>query len=141
MRLQRERRKERERKIAHRIAKIRTIGAIPGVNGIEWAQCVERSLVDDADQVEAGVGDGSRAAGEAEQWQNRALRPDFGIFGSRRFQLRQRENHISDGAGSNQQSAMHLWKVVQLAGVIPQDHASQLQRTIASDLVVAQHSG
>ena len=105
--LKRECGKERERQGAHCIAKLRSIGAVPGINRVERTKRVERSAFHNAYQVEAGVGDGSRAAGEADQRQNGALGPHFGVIGTRGFQLGQRKNHVADRAGANQQASMH----------------------------------
>ena len=65
--LKRESGEEREGEIANGVAKLRAIGAVPGVDGIEWAERAERSIFDDANEVESGVGDGARAVGEANQ--------------------------------------------------------------------------
>lgn len=108
--LKRERGKERERQMAHGFAKLLALGAVPGVDGIKLTKRVERSAIDNADQVKRRVRDRARAVGKADQRENRALGPDFRKFGARRFKLGQGKDHVADGAGANQKTAIHYFK-------------------------------
>ena len=60
--------KECEGEMADGVAKLRVIGAVPGVDGIEGCEVAQTRgrarAIGDADEVEAGVGDGSGAVGE-----------------------------------------------------------------------------
>lgn len=59
-------RKKCKRQIANRAAELGTVGSIPGVDRIEGFQFRNAGAVNDAYQVEAGVGDSARVIGEAD---------------------------------------------------------------------------
>jgi hypothetical protein len=103
----RERRKERERQMRHGVAKFLAVRAVPGINGIEGLKRGDAGVFEHADQVEAGVGDGAGPVDAADQRENGARRPDFGIVRFRRFHLRQPEDHVADRTGTDQQPSMH----------------------------------
>jgi len=100
----RQRREEREGQMADCIAKLGTVRAVPGIDGVEPFQLRHASAFDDADQIEAGVGDGAGTVGEANQGKHRARSPDFGVIGAGGFESGQGKNHIADGARANEKS-------------------------------------
>jgi hypothetical protein len=56
---------EREGEMTDGVAEIVAIAAVPGVDGVEGGEAGERAgVVGEADEVEAGVRDGSGAVGE-----------------------------------------------------------------------------
>lgn len=81
---------KREGKMPHRVAKFSPVGSIPGINRIELRQLRRRCAFDHPHQVEPGIEDRAGAVGKPDQRQNRARRPDLGVIGPRRFQLRKR---------------------------------------------------
>jgi hypothetical protein len=94
--------------MADGIAKFGVIRAVPGINGIEscevvQARCFARAF-GDADEIEAGVGDGSGAVGELDEREDGARGPEFGVVSARGFELGQRENAIADCAGTNEET-------------------------------------
>jgi hypothetical protein len=59
--------KKRERQMADRMAELRAIGPVPGIDGIEGFELGNAGVVEHADQVQAGIGDRAGAVGKAEQ--------------------------------------------------------------------------
>jgi hypothetical protein len=62
-------RKSREEckwEMAGRIPEFGAVGAIPGIDGVELFQLGDVGAFDHADQVQASVGDGACAVGEAD---------------------------------------------------------------------------
>jgi hypothetical protein len=101
----RERGKKCKRKMADGLAKLGAVCAVPGIDGIERVELRDARIVDDAQKVEAGIGNRAGAVGETDQGKQGARRPDFGVIGARGFKSRQGQNDIADGAGANQQAA------------------------------------
>ena len=62
----RKRREECKWQVADRIAKLGAVRAVPGIDGIEVLQLRNAGILDHADQIESGVGDGAGAVGEAD---------------------------------------------------------------------------
>ena len=94
--------KERERQVGDGRAKFRPIRSIPGINRIERFERGNSRGFIDADQVEAGVGDGSGPVGKADQGESGTWRPDLSVIGPRLFELRKRKNHVPDRPGTDQ---------------------------------------
>jgi hypothetical protein len=84
------RREELERQMRDSLAEVRARSAVPGVDFVEGLQRRTLCVVYDAYQVEAGVGNGSRAVGKADQREGRARGPDFGVIGLCGFQSGER---------------------------------------------------
>ena len=101
----RDRGKERERKMAHGIAKFRAVRSVPGIDGIERFQLPNAGVFNHANQIDAGIGDGPRAIGKTDQGKQRARDPDFGVIGSGSFQGGKRKDHVADRARAYQQAA------------------------------------
>lgn len=99
--------KESERQMGDRLAEFGAVGAVPGVDGVEGFERRDAGAVEDAEEVEAGVDDRAGAVGEADQGKHRARGPDFGVFVARGFEGGQGEDHVADGAGTDQQAAGH----------------------------------
>jgi len=87
------------------IAKLGTVRAVPGIDGIEVFQLWNAGAFEHAHQIECGVGDGACAVGEADQGKQRAGSPDFGVIGAGGFESGQGKNHIADGARTNEKSS------------------------------------
>jgi len=87
------------------IAKLETVRAVPGIDGIEVFQLWNAGAFEHAHQIECGVGDGACAVGEADQGKQRAGSPDFGVIGAGGFESGQGKNHIADGARTNEKSS------------------------------------
>jgi hypothetical protein len=102
----RQRREKRERKMAHSISKLRTMGPVPGIDGVERLQLRDARSLYYPHQIQTGIGDGAHTIGKANQGQHRARRPDFGVICPSRFQRRERKNNIADRARPNEQSAL-----------------------------------
>ena len=102
---QRLRREKRERQMRNGFAELGTIGAVPGIDFVERSQRGTFCGFDNADQVEAGVGDGSGAVGKADQGESRARGPDFGVIGSGGFERGEREDYVANGAGADQEAS------------------------------------
>ena len=100
--------KKRERQVADRMAELRAIGPVPGINGIEGFEVGHAGLVEHADQVQAGIGDGAGAVGKAEQRQHTARRPNLGVIGASGFEGGERKDAVANCARTNQQSALAL---------------------------------
>ena len=93
------------------VAKFRAIGPVPGINGVERFERGDWGIFDDADQVKAGVGNRPDTVGKTNQREHRAGRPDLGVIRARSFELRQREDHVADGAGTDQQASTHYFRL------------------------------
>jgi hypothetical protein len=102
-------REEGERKMADGVAKFGSICPIPGGDGMERRKLRDGRALDHAQQLDSGVEDGSGAIGEADERQGHARRPDLGVFSARGFELRQGQDHVADGAGANQKSAVQVY--------------------------------
>jgi len=98
----RERRKEREGKMADRIAKFGAVRSVPGIDGIESFEFRDPGAVNHTDEFESGIGDGPSTIREADQRQHRTRRPDLGIRGARGFQSGERKNNVANRARANQ---------------------------------------
>lgn len=102
----RKRGEKRKGQMPHGLAKLGTVRSVPGIDGVERWQLRDPGAFDDAQQVEAGIGDRAGAVSETDQREQRAGSPDFGVSGARGFESGQREDDIADGAGANQEPAM-----------------------------------
>ena len=102
----RKRREKSKRQMRDRGAKFGAIRAVPGIDGVERFEFGDARVVEHAKQVEPGVGDGAGAIDGADQRQNRAGSPDLGVVGARRFHFRKPEDHVANGAGPDQESAV-----------------------------------
>lgn len=102
MSLQRERGEKRERQMTHGVAKFGAIRAVPGVNRIEGLECGDFCVIDDADQVKAGVGDRADFVGETDQRHGGARDPDFGVIGAGAFEVGKRKDHVPDRARTDE---------------------------------------
>lgn len=79
-------------------------GAVPGVDFVEGFE--QRAFCRcDAQQIEAGVGDGAGSVGEADKGEGNARGPDFGVIGPGGFERGERENDVADGAGADQEAS------------------------------------
>ena len=86
---------------------LRTSRAVPGVDGIERLQ--RRTLgIGDADELDAGIRDGTGAVGKSDQREGHARSPDFRVFGSGGLERGEREDHVADRAGTDQETAHDL---------------------------------
>ena len=63
------------------------------------------SALDNAEQIEASVGDGAGAVGEADQRKHGPGNPDFGVIGTGGFESGQGQNHVANGAWANKKSS------------------------------------
>jgi hypothetical protein len=79
-----------ERQVGDGLPEFRTDGAVPGVDFVEGRQRWTFCVLYNADQVDAGVGNGSGAVGEPDQGEGRARGPDFGVIGFCGFQSGER---------------------------------------------------
>jgi hypothetical protein len=79
---------KRERQMRDGCAEFGARGAVPGVNFVKGFERVAFCIVDDADQVKAGIGDGSGFIGETDKGKNDARGPYFGVIRANGFQGR-----------------------------------------------------
>ena len=103
----RQRGEERERKMAHSISKLRTMGPVPGIDGVERFELRDAGAFHDSHQIQASIGDSPGAVGEADQRQHRTRRPDFGVGRARSFERGKRKDNVADRARPNQQPAFN----------------------------------
>jgi transposase len=96
------RREERERKMAHSISKLRTMGPVPGIDGVERFELRDAGSFHDSHQVQASIGNSPRTIRKANQRQHRTRRPDFGVNCARRLERGKRENDVADRPGANE---------------------------------------
>ena len=96
--------KELKGKVRDRLAKLAPLGSVPRIDRVEVVESRAARPVDDAKQIEACVGDGSRLIGKKKKRKNGARSPDLGVIGARGFERRKREDHVADRAGTNQQT-------------------------------------
>ena len=101
----RQRREERERKMAHSISKLRTMGPVPGINGIERLELGNAGALHDSHKLQTSIGNRACTIGKADQGEHRARRPDFGVRGSGGFEGRKGEDDVADRTRADQQSA------------------------------------
>ena len=101
----RKRGKKSKRQMPDRIAELRAVGSVPGIDRIEGFQLRDPRSFHHAEQVQARIGDGARAVGEADQRKDGAGSPDFGVVGARGFQRGQGEDHIANGARPDEKSS------------------------------------
>lgn len=95
------RREECERKVAHSIPELRTMGPVPGIDGIERFELRDTRPFDDAHQIQAGIGDRACAVGKADQREHGSRSPDFGVIGAGGLQRGEGKNNVADRAGTN----------------------------------------
>ena len=105
-----ERRKKGERQVTDGFAKFGVLGPVPGVDRIEAVERGDLRAGQHANQIEARVGDGTGAIGKTDERKHSARRPYFGIVGAGGFEFGQREDAIADGAGTNEQTAVHYFR-------------------------------
>ena len=84
----RKRGEERERKMAHSVSKLRAMGPVPGIDGVERFELRDAGAFHHAHQIQTGIGDSPRTIREADQRQYRARRPGFGVTCARGFKRR-----------------------------------------------------
>jgi len=106
----RKRGKEGEGQMTDGVAKFGVLGPVPGVNRIEALEREDLCAGRHANQVEACIGDGASAIGKTDERKHSAWRPYFGVLRAGGFQLGQREDAIADGAGTNEQTAVHYFR-------------------------------
>lgn len=100
---------EGEGEMANCVTKVRARGAVPGINRVEGVEHGNVGFFHDAQQVESCIGDGASAIGEADQREHRARNPDLGVIGARGFERGERQNHVADRSGANEQTP-HYFK-------------------------------
>ena len=91
-------------------AKFRVLGPVPGVDRIEPTERGDLRAGQDANQIQARIGDGAGAIGKTDERKHSAWRPYFGVVRTGGFELRQREDAIADGARTNEQTAVHYFR-------------------------------
>jgi len=101
----RKRGEKRERKMAHGISKLRTMGPVPGIDGVERLQLRNAGVFHHSHQIQTGICDGAYPIGETDQRQHRTRRPDFGVSRARSFKRGKRKDNIADRARANEQSS------------------------------------
>lgn len=102
----RKRREKRERKMAERISKLRTMGPVPGIDGVECFKRGDARPFHHSHQIDAGIGDSPGAVREANQGKHRARSPDFGVIGAGGFERRERKDDVADRARPDQQTSV-----------------------------------
>ena len=100
----RQRREECERKMPHSLSKLRTMGPVPGINGVERFELRYACPFHDAHQVQAGIGDSAGAIGKTDQGEHRTRSPDFRICGAGCLQRREGKDHVADRAGADEEA-------------------------------------
>jgi hypothetical protein len=103
----RQRRKERERKMANRVAKLGAVRAVPGIDGIERFELGDAGAFHYSHQIQGSVGNSPGAIRETDQREHRSRCPDFRISRSGGFERGERKNNVADRAGANEQSAFN----------------------------------
>ena len=93
---ERQRGEKREGQVTDGIAELGTIGSVPGINRIERFELRDPRAVDDAEEIQTGVGDRASAAGKSDQRQDRARSPDFGVIRTGGLESGQGEDTIAD---------------------------------------------
>lgn len=111
----RQRGEERKRKMSHGGAEFRTVGPVPGINGIEGFERRDAGTLHHADQIQARIDDGARAVGEADQRQHRPRGPHFGVIGAGGLQRGQRQDDVANGAGADEQAASQRTRSIWMA--------------------------
>jgi hypothetical protein len=99
---------EREGQVTDGGSKFGPIRPVPGIDGVKGFERQYASALDHPDQIQTGVGDGAGAAGETDQRQNGARRPDFGVVRLSSFQGGQGKNNVADGAWPDQKSSHRI---------------------------------
>jgi len=98
----RKRGEKREREMAHSISKLRTMGPVPGIDGVERFELRNAGPFHDPHQIQTRIGKSPGTIGEADQRQHRARRPDFGVNRARGLERGERKDHVADGARPNE---------------------------------------
>ncbi len=106
----RQRRKERERQMAHRVSKLRPIRPIPGIDRVERFKLRNPRALDHPNQIEPRIRDRPCSICETKQWQHWPRRPDFRVIRARTFELGKREDHIANRTRTNQQPPQDYFK-------------------------------
>jgi hypothetical protein len=98
------RRKEFEGQVRDGFAEFGSSCAVPGIDFVEAFE--QRAFCGgDAQEVESGVGDGLGSFCKTDKRKGRARGPDFGVIGSGGFEGGEREDHVADGAGTDQEAS------------------------------------
>jgi hypothetical protein len=105
-RWRRQRREKRKWEMAHSIAKLGTIGPVPGIDGVESFELRDPGSFHHSRQIQTRIGDRACTIGKANQRQHRARRPDFGVSRARSLQRGKRKNNVADRTGPNQEPAV-----------------------------------
>jgi hypothetical protein len=108
----RKRGEKRERKMAHSISKLRTMGPVPGIDGVERFQFRDASAFHNSHQIQTSIGKSPGTIGEADQRQHRTRRPDFGVSRAGSLERGERKDNVADRAGANKQATVaRNWQV------------------------------
>jgi hypothetical protein len=105
----RKRGEECKRQAADGFAKLRTLRAVPGIDGIELFKRGNLRIRHDAEPIEASVGDGPGAIRPADERKHGPGGPHLGVIGAGSFERGQRENAIADRARTNEEAAVHYF--------------------------------
>ncbi len=100
----RKRGEKREGKTAYGIAKFGAVRSVPGIDGVEGFKLGDAGVFDHAQQIDVGVGQSPGAAGESDQREQRARRPDFRIRRACGFQRGERQDDVADRSGADEKS-------------------------------------
>ena len=96
---------KRQVQVFGELAEFRAVGSVPGDYGIEAAQTVDHIVGWEQPQpVKSRCNNGLRGIGEAGERYVLARAPDFGVVRAQRFECRQAEDEIADGACTNQKT-------------------------------------
>jgi hypothetical protein len=109
---ERERWEKCERQVRDCFTEFGAGGAVPGINFVERFQRRTFCILNDADQIEPGVGYRSCFIGETDQRQCCARCPDFGVIGSGGFESWEREDYVADGAGADQEASRSAHRLI-----------------------------
>jgi hypothetical protein len=97
-----------ERQVANRVAEFRTLVTVPGINRVEAFQRCGAAAFDHAHQIQPRIGDGADAIGKTNQRYHGPGRPHLRVVRAGSFESGQRQNHVADSPGANQQPLHYL---------------------------------
>ena len=101
----RKRGEKRERKMAHSLSKLWTMGPVPGIDGVEGFQLRDASPFHHSHQIQTRIGDSPGTVGEADQRKHGARRPNFGVSRASGLERGERKDNVADRTGPNQKSS------------------------------------
>ena len=102
--------KKDERQRTDGFAKFGVLSAVPGVDRVKAVERGDLRAGQHANEIEARVGDGASAIRKADERKHSPRRPYFGVIRAGGLQFGQCEDAIADGAGTNQQAAVHYFR-------------------------------